>query len=53
VTSGFRMERGAERVHGAVKERGHRMREWRAARDHEAVTGSGRMCWATARAYCR
>jgi hypothetical protein len=53
VTSRFRMKRGAEGIDGAVEDRSQRMGERRATRAHEAVTGSGRMCWATARAYCR
>src|SRR6266852_8024844 len=53
VTSRLRMERGAEGIDGAVQDRSQRMRERRATCAHEAVPGSGRMCWATARAYCR
>ena len=52
VTSRVRKERGAERADRAVEDRSQRMEE-RGASPHEAVTGSGRMCWATARAYCR
>ena len=53
VTSRLRIQRGAEGVDGAVEDRSQRMGKRRASRAHEAVTGSGRMCWATARAYCR
>lgn len=53
VPSRLRVQRGAEGVDGAVEDRRQRMSEGRTSGDHEAVTGSGRMCWATARAYCR
>ena len=53
VTSRLRVQRGAEGVDGAVEDRRQRMSERRASGAHEAVSGSGRMCWATARAYCR
>ena len=53
VTSRLWVQRGAEGVDGTVEDRRQRMSERRASGAHEAVTGSGRMCWATARAYCR
>ena len=53
VTSRVRMERGAQGIDGAVQDRSQRMGKRRAPGAHEAVLGSGRMCWATARAYCR
>ena len=53
VTSGVRIQRGAEGIDSAVQDGSQRMRQRRASDAHEAVPGSGRMCWATARAYCR
>ena len=53
VTSRFRIQRGAEGIDSAVQDGSQRMRQRRASDAHEAVPGSGRMCWATARAYCR
>ena len=53
VTNRLRIQRGTEGVDGAVQDRSQRMGERRASRAHEAVPGRGRMCWATARAYCR
>jgi hypothetical protein len=36
-----------------VEEKHQGMLEWRTSHAaHEVVTGRGRMCWATARAYC-
>ena len=54
VTSGFGTEPRAERIDRAIEDRSQRMLERRASRAvHEAVTGRGRMCCATARAYSR
>src|SRR6202521_4908546 len=53
VTNRLRIQRGAEGVDGAVQDQRQRMGERRATRAHESFPGSGRMCWATARAYCR
>jgi hypothetical protein len=44
VTSRLRIQRGAERVDGAVQDRSQRMGKRRASRAHDAVAGSGRMC---------
>jgi hypothetical protein len=51
VTSSVGMERSAEGIDSLVEDRGQPMLERRASRVHDEVTGSGRMCWATARAY--
>ena len=54
VTSRFGTECHDEGIDCAVEERNQRMLKRRASRAaHEAVTGKGRMCCATARAYCR
>src|SRR5882724_7026344 len=54
VTSRVGTERNSAGIDRAVKDRSQRMLERRASRAvHEAVTGRGRMCCATARAYCR
>ena len=52
VTSGFGTECSAEGIDSAVEDRNQMMLKRRVARaDHEEVTGRGRMCCATARAY--
>ena len=52
VTGSVRSEGSAEGVDSAVEDGSQLMLEWRAScAVHDEVTGSGRMCWATARAY--
>jgi hypothetical protein len=52
VTSSSWIERGAEGLYSTVEDRRQPMLERGALRAvHDDVTGSGRMCWATARAY--
>ena len=53
VASGFGMERSCERGDGAVEGIRQRMLKRRSpCAIHERFPGRGRMCWATARAYC-
>ena len=52
VTRSVWIERSAEGIDSAVEDRSQRMLERRPpGAVHDEVTGSGRMCWATARAY--
>ena len=54
MTSRVGTERNREGIDRVVEEKSQRMWERRASCTvHEAVTGRGRMCCATARAYCR
>src|ERR1700751_586015 len=54
MTSRVGTERNSEGIDRAVEEQSQRMLERRASRTvHGAVAGRGRMCCATARAYCR
>ena len=54
VASRVETECHAERIDRAIEDRSKRMLERRASRAiHEEVTGRGRMCCATARAYSR
>ena len=54
MTSRVGAEGNTEGIDRAIEEGSQRMLERRASRAvHEAVTGRGRMCCATARAYCR
>jgi hypothetical protein len=54
VTSRLRTERNTEGINRTVEEGSQRKLERGASRTvHEAVTGRGRRCCATARAYCR
>ena len=53
VTNRVRVKCGADGVNRTSEPLGQRMLKRRAACTiHDGVTGSGRMCWATARAYC-
>ena len=53
VTNSLIAECNAEGIDSAVEEKSERMLERRASHAvHEVVTGRGRMCCATARAYC-
>ena len=51
VTGCIRMQTGAKRIDRAIEDRGQRDLERRVSEAHNAVTGSGRIRWATARAY--
>ena len=54
VTSRVGMERSAEGIDGTVENSSQGMLERGASSAvHNEVPGRGRMCWATARAYCR
>ncbi len=54
LTNGLETECHAERIDRAIEDRSKRMLERRASRAaHEEITGRGRMCCATARAYSR
>jgi hypothetical protein len=53
LPNGLMAECNCEGIDSAVEEKSQGMLEWRASHAaHELVTGSGRMCCATARAYC-
>jgi hypothetical protein len=53
LTNGLIAECDAERIDRVVEQKCQGMLEWRTSQAaHEVVTGRGRMCWATARAYC-
>jgi hypothetical protein len=51
VTGRIRMKSSAKGIDRAIEDRGQRNLEQRVSAVHNAVTGSGRICWATARAY--
>ena len=53
LTSRVGSQRGAERIDGPSEQVGQGMLKGSTARKvHDGITGIGRMCWATARAYC-
>ena len=44
---------GAERIYRTLEQVSQRMLKGSTSREvHEEITGTGRMCWATARVYC-
>jgi hypothetical protein len=51
VTSRVRMQSSAKRIDRVIEDRGQRKLERRVSEAHDAVTGSGWICCATARAY--
>ena len=54
VLNGVGAERRSEGIDRAVEDGSQRMWEGKASRAaHDDTLGTGRRCWATARAYCR
>jgi hypothetical protein len=54
MTSRFETQCHAEGIDRAIEESSQRMPEWRVSQViHEVVSGTGRRCCVTARAYCR
>jgi len=52
VTGRIRMQSGTKRIDRPIEDRGQRKLERGESHTvHDAGTGSGRICWATARAY--